>query len=120
VAFQGGSGEGGGPLAPGARDDKDLGSATPMLVKPFVGLSAASPGVRDGATAVAGPAGATVKGVGIARQEALSGRVWPASGRRTRGFALTHRPVLLYSSSFFANFSRRTKRSAGASIPRRI
>ena len=54
------------------------------------------------------------------RQAARSGRVWPASGRRTRGFALTHPPVLPYAFAFPASFSRKTKRPAGASIPRRI
>ena len=41
-----------------------------------------------------------VQGAGTADREPLSGRVWPAACRGTRGFALTHTPVLLYAFAF--------------------
>ena len=92
-------------LAPGG-EDKGPGAATPRMVT-TTGRSGRG-GWGHGA------------GGRHSRQEARSGRVWPAAWRRTRGFALTHPPVLLYAFAFPASFSRRTKRPAGASIPRRI
>jgi hypothetical protein len=66
-----------------------------------------------------GAAGATVQGVGTAGRR--RGRV--GSGRRpggAPGVAPCPPPVLLYAFAFPASFSRRIKRSSGASIPRRI
>ena len=90
------------------------GRSTPMMVNTLVGLSA--PSLRgQGRGGWGHGAGCRHSG-----QEAMPGRVWPAAWRGTRGFALTHPPVLLYAFAFPASFSRRTKRPAGASIPRRI
>ena len=70
-AVQRGPGEGRGPLAPGAREDKGLGSVIPMMVKPLVGL--------------AGAAGAMVQGVGTASR-----------GATGPGRCLVHRPACLF------------------------
>jgi len=71
-----GAGEGGGQLATGAREDKEPGSGTPMMVT-TTGRSVCSFLRSQGRVA-----GAMVQDVG--RQEAPSGRVWPASCWRSR------------------------------------
>jgi len=74
-----GAGESGGLLTPGAREDKGLGSVTPMMVT-TTGRSVCSFPRSQGR-------GGWGHGAGCrhSRQEARSGRVWPTSWRRTRG-----------------------------------